>query len=120
TIAEAEQAAWQAAAFYVQNHLGTLPAAIANPPTTPITANGSQLIWPADGVMISQPFGPTTYPYEPAFGGFPHFHTGVDLAGPLGTPIVAAADGVVVAADASTVGYGNHVILAHAGGLLTL
>ena len=33
---------------------------------------------------------------------------------------MAAADGVVAAADVSTVGYGNHVIIAHAGGLLTL
>ena len=33
---------------------------------------------------------------------------------------MSAADGVVVAADASTVGYGNHIIIAHAGGLLTL
>jgi murein DD-endopeptidase MepM/ murein hydrolase activator NlpD len=33
---------------------------------------------------------------------------------------VAAADGVVAVADSSTVGYGNHIIIAHAGGLLTL
>jgi murein DD-endopeptidase MepM/ murein hydrolase activator NlpD len=120
TIAEAEQTAWQEAAYYVQNHLGTLPANIANPPATPINASGAQLLWPARGVKVSQPFGPSTYPFEPPFGAFPHFHTGIDLAGPLGTPMMAAADGVVVAADASTVGYGNHVIIAHAGGLLTL
>ena len=71
-------------------------------------------------MTIAQPFGPSPYPFEPAFGGYPHFHTGIDLAGPFGTPIVAAADGVVAAADVSTVGYGNHVIIAHAGGLLTL
>ena len=120
TIAAAEEAAWQEAAFYLQNHLGSLPPGIGIPSTTPITANGSQLVWPAHGVSITQPFGPSAYPYEPAFGAYPHFHTGIDLAGPLGTPIVAAADGVVAAADVSTVGYGNHVIIAHAGGLLTL
>ena len=120
TIAAAEQAAWQEAAYYVQNHLGTLPPSIADPPPGPVNPDGSQLIWPAHGVVITQPFGPTTYPFEPAFDGFAHFHTGLDLAGPLGSPILAAADGVVVAADASTVGYGNHVIIAHAGGLLTL
>ena len=38
----------------------------------------------------------------------------------MGTPILAAADGVVLSADVSTVGYGNHIIVAHAGGLLTL
>lgn len=120
TIAAAEQAAWDEATFYLKNNLGSLPPSIATPPTIPITANGSQLIWPAHGVKITQPFGPSAYPFEPAFGGYPHFHTGIDLAGPLGSPIVAAASGVVAAATVSTVGYGNHVIIAHAGGLLTL
>lgn len=120
TIAAAEQAAWDEATFYLKNNLGTLPASIGTPPATPINANGSQLIWPAHGVSIAQPFGPSPYPFEPAFGGYPHFHTGIDLAGPFGTPIMAAADGIVAAADVSTVGYGDHVIIAHAGGLLTL
>jgi murein DD-endopeptidase MepM/ murein hydrolase activator NlpD len=120
SIAEAEQAAWQEATYYVQQHLGTLPASIANAPVVPINPNGSQLVWPAHGVSITQQFGPSAYPFEPSFGGFPHFHTGLDLAGPRGSPIMSAADGVVVAADTSTVGYGNHIIIAHAGGLLTL
>jgi murein DD-endopeptidase MepM/ murein hydrolase activator NlpD len=120
TIAAAEQAAWQEATFYLQNHLGTLPPSIGTPPAMPIAADGSQLQWPAHRVQIVQPFGPSGYPFEPAFGAYPHFHTGIDLAGPLGTAIVAAADGVVAAADVSTVGYGNHIIIAHAGGLLTL
>ncbi len=120
TIAAAEQAAWDEAAYYLKNNLGTLPPSIATPPTTPITANGSQLVWPAHGVKITQPFGPSSYPFEPPFGGYPHFHTGIDLAGPLGSPLVAAADGVVAAATVSTVGYGNHIIIAHAGGMFTL
>jgi murein DD-endopeptidase MepM/ murein hydrolase activator NlpD len=120
TIAAAEQAAWDEAAYYLKQNLGTLPPSIATPPTTPITANGSQLVWPAHGVKITQPFGPSSYPFEPPFGGYPHFHTGIDLAGPLGSPLVAAADGVVAAATVSTVGYGNHIIIAHAGGLFTL
>ncbi len=120
TIAAAEQAAWDEATFYVKNHLGTLPPSIGTPPATPLNADGTQLIWPAHGVGIAQPFGPSPYPFEPAFGGYPHFHTGIDLGGPFGTPIVAAADGVVVSAEVSTAGYGNHVIIAHAGGLLTL
>jgi murein DD-endopeptidase MepM/ murein hydrolase activator NlpD len=120
TIAAAEQAAWQEAAYYLQNHLGTLPPGIGTPPTAPVNANGTQLIWAAHGVDITQPFGPSSYPFEPAFGGYPHFHTGIDLAGPRGTPILAAADGVVAIAEASTVGYGNHVIIAHANGMLTL
>lgn len=120
TIAAAEQAAWQDAAYYLQQHLGSLPPGIGTPPTVPVSANGTQLIWPAHGVNIAQGFGPSPYPFEPPFGGYPHFHTGIDLGGPLGTPIVAAADGIVATADVSTVGYGNHVIIAHANGLLTL
>ncbi|MBJ7610617.1 MAG: M23 family metallopeptidase [Candidatus Dormibacteraeota bacterium] len=120
TIAEAEQAAWQEATYYLQNHLGTLPPNIASPPAVPINANGSQLIWPTQAPSVTQGFGPSAFPFEPAFGGFAHFHTGLDLAGPTGTPLMSAADGVVVAADVSTVGYGNHVIVAHAGGLLSL
>ncbi|HEX4754172.1 MAG TPA: M23 family metallopeptidase [Candidatus Dormibacteraeota bacterium] len=120
TIAEAMQAAWQEATYYLQQHLGTLPASITAVPTVPINPDGKQLVWPVNGTAINQPFGPSPYPFEPPFDGFPHFHTGLDLAGPLGTPIVSAAAGVVVAADVSTVGYGNHIIIAHAGGLLTL
>ena len=119
TIAAAEQAAWQAAEYWLQNHLGTLPPSIAIPPTTPITGS-SQLAWPVHGCIITQPFGPTTYPFEPSFDGYPHFHTGVDLAGPLGTPVSAAASGVVIAAMSTTQGYGNYIILASAGGILTL
>jgi murein DD-endopeptidase MepM/ murein hydrolase activator NlpD len=120
TIAQAMQAAWQEATYYLQQHLGTLPPSITTAPVVPINPDGKQLVWPAHGVGITQPFGPSAYPFEPAFDGFPHFHTGLDLAGPRGTPIVSAADGVVVSADTSTVGYGNHIIISHAGGLLTL
>jgi murein DD-endopeptidase MepM/ murein hydrolase activator NlpD len=120
TIAAAYQAAWEEAAYYLKNHLGSLPPDIGTPPTVPITADGSQLIWPAHGVRLVQGFGPSAYPFEPPFDGYPHFHTGIDLAGPMGTPILAAADGVVLSADVSTVGYGNHIIVAHAGGLMTL
>ncbi len=120
TIAAAEQAAWEEAAYYLQNHLGTLPPGVGVPPAGPINGDGTQLIWPAHGVSITQPFGPSSYPFEPPYGGYAHFHTGLDLAGPRGTPIVAAADGVVAVAEVSTVGYGDHIILAHADGLLTL
>src|SRR5207245_6423851 len=54
------------------------------------------------------------------------FHTGIDLAVPLGTPVFAAADGVVLQAQAmqdgkgNLVGYGNYVLIQHADGLQTL
>lgn len=46
-------------------------------------------------------------------------HAGVDFASPSGTPIRAAADGVVIAAS-YTRGYGNMVVLDHGGGISTL
>jgi murein DD-endopeptidase MepM/ murein hydrolase activator NlpD len=46
-------------------------------------------------------------------------HNGVDFGAPRGTPITAAADGVVIAATYSS-GYGNMVILDHGGKISTL
>ncbi|HET9051852.1 MAG TPA: M23 family metallopeptidase [Candidatus Dormibacteraeota bacterium] len=79
---------------------------------------------------IGQGFGPTDFSMEPPmyYGGsfYPHFHTGIDLDGPLGTPIHAAADGKVIVATASVdgngnyAGYGNYVVIAHSDGFITL
>jgi murein DD-endopeptidase MepM/ murein hydrolase activator NlpD len=79
---------------------------------------------------ISQAFGPSDLAMEPplTFQGvtYPHFHTGVDIAAPLDSPVAAAADGLVVIAGSSTdthgrlVGYGNYVVIAHAGRMVTL
>jgi len=90
-----------------------------------LTATG-KLLWPIPHASISQGFGPTAYVFEAAYAGFPHFHTGVDLAVPLGTPVFAAADGVVALARPMTdtagdlVGYGNYVVIQHDAGLKTL
>ena len=42
-------------------------------------------------------------------------HDGIDLAGPMGSPIVAAGDGVVVAAGPAA-GFGLWVVIQHANG----
>ncbi len=47
-------------------------------------------------------------------------HGGVDLAGPIGTPIHAVSDGVVVDAGATNSGYGAWVKLRHSDGTVTL
>lgn len=48
-----------------------------------------------------------------------HFHTGVDISAPHGSPIYAAGDGQVVHA-ARWGGYGNCVIIDHGGGVSTV
>jgi murein DD-endopeptidase MepM/ murein hydrolase activator NlpD len=84
------------------------------------TISGLALAWPMGSFQITQPFGPSTVALEPPFGPYKHFHTGVDIAAPLGTPVMAAADGVVVAVGHTNLGYGNYVVIAHGGGIATL
>jgi len=110
------------AVFAMQNFASAAQLIAADPV---LTATG-KLLWPIPNATISQGFGPTAYVFEAAYAGFPHFHTGVDLAVPLGTPVFAAADGVVVLARPMTdsagalVGYGNYVVIQHDAGLKTL
>ncbi len=48
-------------------------------------------------------------------------HTGVDIAGPIGTPIYAAKAGVVIKSQCGfNGGYGCHVIIDHGGNIQTL
>lgn len=82
--------------------------------------HGLNLSWPMVSFAITQPFGPTTVLIEPPYGPYKHFHTGIDMSAPLGTPVMAAADGIVVAVGHSNFGYGNFVVIAHGGGVETL
>jgi murein DD-endopeptidase MepM/ murein hydrolase activator NlpD len=80
--------------------------------------------------VVTQAFGPTSLALEPPVtyhGVFSqHFHTGLDIAAPLDTPVGAAANGVVVLAASSRdatgnlVGYGNYVVIKHADGYETV
>lgn len=85
-------------------------AAQPGPPLAP-----GELACPVPGAMVTQPFGPSELPGEPAMFGYPHFHAGVDLGIAEGTPIRAAEPGQVVEAAGQTnslgmlVGYGNLV-----------
>jgi murein DD-endopeptidase MepM/ murein hydrolase activator NlpD len=48
------------------------------------------------------------------------FHTGMDMAGPAGTPIYATAPGIVKKAVRMDYGYGNFVVIDHSYGYSTL
>jgi murein DD-endopeptidase MepM/ murein hydrolase activator NlpD len=73
-----------------------------------IPAGGSgQLAWPVSGPVVS------------GFGmRWGRMHEGIDIAVPAGTPIYAAASGVVTYATWMS-GYGNMVLVAHGGNLST-
>ncbi|MGL5034955.1 MAG: peptidoglycan DD-metalloendopeptidase family protein [Microcystaceae cyanobacterium] len=65
-------------------------------------------IWPAKGVLTS------------GFGRrWGRMHKGVDIGGPVGTPVVAAASGEVISAGWSSGGYGNLVKIRHGDGSIT-
>ncbi len=48
------------------------------------------------------------------------FHFGMDFTAPRGTPVYATGDGVVVRADNSATGYGNHIRIDHGYGYVSL
>ena len=79
--------------------------------------------WPEAGFRITQEFGPTGFVLEPpyTYNGtwYPHFHTGLDMAGGCGTPIVAAGSGVVAASGQPLAPWdsGFGVIIDHGGGV---
>jgi murein DD-endopeptidase MepM/ murein hydrolase activator NlpD len=113
-VAQSYQAAWS------QAQVGAGLALLASQLPSGKTLAGLTLSWPIAGAQVTQPFGPSNLVLEPPLGPYPHFHTGIDLAAPLGTPVTAAADGVVVAVMHTGVGYGNYVIIAHGAGIMTL
>jgi murein DD-endopeptidase MepM/ murein hydrolase activator NlpD len=76
-------------------------------PSSPTQFEG--YLWPAQGTLTSG--------YGWRWG---RMHQGIDIAGPIGTPIMAAASGEVVSAGWNSGGYGNLVKLKHPDGSVTL
>jgi murein DD-endopeptidase MepM/ murein hydrolase activator NlpD len=79
----------------------------SSPSTSPSQPSSHGLIWPVHGPVVS-PFGMR----------WGRMHTGIDIAAPTGTPIVAAAAGSVIYAGWMS-GYGNLSVVDHGGGLAT-
>jgi murein DD-endopeptidase MepM/ murein hydrolase activator NlpD len=95
---------------------GELAATLAASGSVPLPAgpivpgNGSGLIWPVSGPVVS------------GFGmRWGSMHEGIDIAVPEGTPIRAAASGSVILqqGEAESGGYGNFTCVDHGGGLST-
>jgi murein DD-endopeptidase MepM/ murein hydrolase activator NlpD len=83
----------------------------------PSEYNGT-LSWPMGGT-ITQEYGCTGFGMEPPLGNCAHFHTGIDIANDMYTPIHAAGAGKVIWAGRSPYDPSWIVIIAHSSHLVT-
>ncbi|MDR3230590.1 MAG: M23 family metallopeptidase [Synergistaceae bacterium] len=83
-------------------------------PSAPPAGASEKMAWPVSG-KVSSGFGKR---------GKRHFHAGLDLPMPKGTPILAVMDGTVLETATTKTpkyrGYGNLVLLDHGNGLVTM
>lgn len=68
---------------------------------------------PVNG-WVASGFGSRISPFTGRRG----IHNGIDVASPVGTPIIAPADGVVIFSGAKA-GFGNFIMLAHGNGVVS-
>ena len=83
-----------------------------------IQYTGGEMLWPVaiSGTAITSNYGVREHPIQ----GVVKEHTGIDIGNtPLGSPVVAAADGIVTYAGWLG-GYGNCVMINHGDGIVTL
>lgn len=71
---------------------------------------GGTYVWPMPSSHVISSY------YGPRWGSF---HNGIDIAAPVGTPIVAVADGQVIQSGPAS-GYGHWIVIAHSNGLLSV
>ncbi|MCT7952537.1 M23 family metallopeptidase [Ancylothrix sp. C2] len=91
-----------------QQNAGELPPLGSPDIYLPDAPPAKGFIWPASGVLTSG--------YGMRWG---RMHRGIDIAAPIGTPIFAAASGVVTYAGWNKGGYGNLVEIRHPDGSIT-
>lgn len=98
-----------------------IPGGIAPTPRAPATRTLARFLSPFPTDIAAPPGGfinlwPTAVRRITQY--FSWHHTGVDIAGPTGTPIYAADDGIVIHAGWSR-GYGNNIVIDHGNGFKT-
>lgn len=72
-------------------------------------------LWPVPGYhQVTSKFGPRTAPTA----GASSIHNGIDIAAPIGTPVVAPWDGIVAKVYSNAAG-GNQLIIDHDNGYRT-
>lgn len=98
---------------------------IAIDPASIPTSGSGVLRYPLDKVIITQYFGNTEFATQNAQIYNGKGHTGVDFGAPIGTPIKAAADGIVTGVGNTDLvktcySYGKWIFVKHPNGLSTL
>jgi murein DD-endopeptidase MepM/ murein hydrolase activator NlpD len=87
----------------------------------PSEFNGT-MRWPMDDFSVSGEYGCSSFEYYAPGNGCAHFHNGIDLVAPYGTPVKAAAAGEVVYVGWNWADGGDPawiVVVAHSGNLKT-
>lgn len=89
--------------------------------TTPPPANTSpstgSYVWPTpNSRLITSLYGNRMHPIL----GYERYHSGVDINGRVGDPVVAADGGTVILSSYDPGGYGNYLVINHGGGRTTL
>jgi murein DD-endopeptidase MepM/ murein hydrolase activator NlpD len=84
----------QAAQKRLQDRIAELVRKRSAQGRIPSVYNGS-LGWPMGGT-VTQNFGCTGFGWEPRVGRCAHFHRGIDIVAPIGTPVRASGAGTVV------------------------
>lgn len=86
------------------------------PPTNNSVSTGSY-IWPTpNSRLITSLYGNRMHPIL----GYERYHSGVDINGSVGDPVVAADGGTVILSSYDPGGYGNYLVISHGGGRTTL
>ena len=84
----------EAAQKRLQNRIAELIRRRSAQGRIPSVYNGA-LNWPMGGT-VTQGFGCTGFRWEPRLGRCSHFHRGIDVVAPIGTPVRASGAGTVV------------------------
>lgn len=79
------------------------------------SAKKGKLLWPVQGGKVIRNFGESK---DPRYG-VNFYNPGIDIAAPLGSPVVAASSGVVILAQ-NVRGYGKTIILDHGQDIVTV
>lgn len=79
------------------------------------------LEYPVSKIVFSQAYGKTAFAKKSKFYGKSGFHNGLDFAMPVGTKVLAAADGKVIATgNNGRYAYGRWMAVDHGNGIVTM